>query len=155
MTLPSCCATLSVLQFDLNHQIQLSKAREDQWRNFVTDAEKKNHEKLIALSADKEMALKEKEQVQAELAASEKRDAMNQSRLQDLQNVAEQLRKREQAIEREKVALQVQLERATKSTLKWKRHASQWKRETIKKGKAAACDRAAAPIGSKQGPKAM
>jgi hypothetical protein len=115
------------------------KTREDQWTSFVN-----------ALSADKDMVMKKKEQLEAALAASDKREALNQSRVQDLQNTAEQLRKREQAIEREKLALEVQLGRALKSSVKWKRQAGQWQREVRSKAKAATCDQAATPGGSKR-----
>lgn len=102
----------------------MNKTMEDQWRN----AERK-------LAAEKEVILK--------------REAVSESRVRELQNTAEQLRMREQALEREKLLLEVQLGKEHESTLKWKRQATQWKHHITKKAKAAS-ERAAAPGSSKE-----
>lgn len=96
----------------------------------MEDVERKNHDKLVALSAEKERAVKEREQVQVNL---ERQKAMSQAHIQQLQYAAEQLRKREQAVQREKLALEVQLQKAQQSTSKWKRQAGQWKHGFLNK----------------------
>lgn len=112
------------------------KTSEDQWRR------------------DTDIAMKNKEELEAALAASEKREAVNQSRVQDLHIASEQLRKREQATAREKIALEVRLGRALKTSVKWKRQADQWQREIRRKANEATCDQADAPGGSKRSRKA-
>jgi hypothetical protein len=121
---------LPSLQVDIDKSTQQSHAREAQWRTYVEDVERKNHDKVAALSAEKERALKETEQEQLN---SERQKAMSQARIQQLQNAAEQLRKREQAVQREKLALEVQLQKARESTSKWKCQAGLWKRGFFKK----------------------
>jgi hypothetical protein len=113
------------VQVDINNSIQQSQAREVQWKTFVEDVERKNQ---AALSAEKERALKETEQLQFHLAALERQKAMSQAQIQQLQYATEQLGKREQAVQREKLALEVQLQKAQQSASKWKCQAGVWKR---------------------------
>lgn len=140
----------SVSQADLHHQIQHNRATEEQWRRFVQDAEEKNQKQMAALSADKECALKEKERLEAKITALQEQEAANQSRVQELQSVADQFRNREKASERQKLALQVELAKAVKTSQKWKCQANQWKREATRTTTAAPCDKTATPGGSKR-----
>jgi hypothetical protein len=77
-----------------------------------------------------------------QLRNAEKREATSESRVRELQKTAEQLRSREQLLE--KLRLEGQLQKEHKAALKWKRQAIQWKHHITKKRKVAS-EGAAAP----------